>query len=231
MTRVTWDDLGSRLYQAGVDRGMLYTGSDIPEASVWDGLVSITQGGDGGDPQPYYLDGQKILNIPSGENYSATIEAFSAPIEFALCVGRNRISTGLFAADQPRKTFGFSYRTLIGNGSAGTAYGYKIHVVYNATAQGSDFTHETLTDSPQASVHSWSISTCPIAVPGHRPTAHFIFDTRLNSKTGVADIEDILYGNDDDDPRLPTEEELATLLEVEDSIFFGGVDLHKMSLS
>lgn len=212
MTRATWDDTGLRLFHTGVDRGMLYTGDLIPLAVPWSGLASITEASDGSDPAPYYLDGQKILNLSTGENFAGTIEAFSSPDEFAPCAGRGRLSVGLFATDQPRQKFGFSYRTLVGNDTVGTNYGYKVHVVYNATAQVSNFTHTTIVNDPTPKTTTWAFTTYPISVVGYKPTAHFIFDTRSVDPHLIANLEAILYGDDNNDPRLPTPDELIGLL-------------------
>lgn len=210
MSRVTWGNVGQRLFHAGVDRGMLYIGSYV--AVPWTGLVSVSEAATGGDPQPYYLDGQKILNIAAAEEFEATITAFSSPLEFASCAGRMQVSPGLYATDQPKQTFGFSYRTLIGNDVMGTAFAYKVHVVYNALAQISDFSHGTLDESPSADSYSWVIDTVPVTVDGYRPTAHIVIDSRLNSSDILLQVENILYGDDDDDPRFPSAQELVTLL-------------------
>ena len=214
MTRATWDDEGLRFFHTGVDHGMLYTGDLIPLAVPWSGLASITEASVGSDPSPYYLDGQKILNLATGENFAGTIEAFSSPDEFAPCAGRSRLSTGLFATDQPRQKFGFSYRTLVGNDIVGTAYAYKIHVVYNATAQVSNFVHTTLTNDPSPKTNTWAFTTYPVVVAGFKPTSHFIFDTRSVDPHLIVNLENILYGDADNDPRLPTVEELFNLLVV-----------------
>jgi hypothetical protein len=212
MTRATWDDAGLRLFHTGVDRGMLYTGDLIPLAVPWSGLASITEASAGSDPSPYYLDGQKILNLATGENFAGTIEAFSSPDEFAPCAGRGRLSTGLFASDQPRQKFGFTYRTLVGNDTVGTGFAYKVHVVYNATAQVSNFVHTTATDNPSPKTNTWAFTTYPVMVPGYKPTSHFIFDTRIIDPHIMANLEDVLYGNDTDDPRIPDIDELTMFL-------------------
>ena len=212
MTRATWDDAGQRLFFAGVDHGMLYTGDKIPLAVPWSGLASITEASAGSDPSPYYLDGRKILNLATGENFAGTIEAFSSPDEFAPCAGRSRLSTGLFASDQPRQTFGFSYRTLVGNDTVSTAFGYKVHIVFNATAQVANFTHATIAGDPTPKTNSWAFTTYPISVLGYKPTAHFIFDTRVVDPHIMANLEDVLYGSDTDDPRLPSIDELLMFL-------------------
>lgn len=212
MTRATWDDAGLRRFHTGVDHGMLYTGDEIPLAVPWSGLASVTEASVGSDPSPYYLDGQKILNLATGENFAGTIEAFSSPDEFAPCAGRSRLSTGLFATDQPRQKFGFSYRTLIGNDVKGIDFAYKIHIVYNATAQVSNFVHTTLTNDPSPKTNTWSFTTFPTEVVGFKPTSHVVFDTRFVDAYIIAKLEGILYGDDDSDPRMPTTEELIGFL-------------------
>jgi hypothetical protein len=182
-------------------------------AVPWFGLTSVTESPSGGDAEPVYLDGLKVQNIPGGVDFDATIQALSAPIEFASCAGRLELAAGLYATDQPKETFGFSYRTLIGDDVLNTDFGYKVHVVYNAAAKVSDFTHTTTSGSPSVAPYSWAITTTPItALPNKRPTSHFIFDTRRLSPDNINLIEAILYG-DDDDPRLPTLGELRTILD------------------
>jgi hypothetical protein len=188
---------------------MLYT----DEASVpWPGLSSVTESPDGGTANPFYLDGRKILNTTTGQDFGATIAAFGAPPEFASCAGQARISTGLYAADQPKESFGFSYRTMIGSDTAGIQFAYKVHVVYNATAKIADYTHTTDSASPSVSAYSWDISTFPVSIKGYKPTSHFIFDTRFVQPYIIGRLEAILYGDENDDPRMPTPEEIVTLL-------------------
>lgn len=237
MTRVTWDGIPSRLYQAGVDRGMLYIPDAIPVpvAVPWTGLVSITENPDGGDAQPFFIDGRKHQNTPAGENYKATLESLWAPKEFYPCAGWNELSIGLFAVDQPRASFGFSYRTKVGSYTQGTDYAYKIHVIFNATAQISNFTHATVTDSPQPKTHSWTVTACPSAeaysgaASDGRQTAHVILDTRRISETGIKFLENILYGTDANDPRLPTVLEIQQLRALQDST--GSISLKKPAIS
>lgn len=209
MSRVQWDVTGQRLYHLGVDRGMFY----IDDIGVpWVGLASVTENPSGGDAQPYFLDGQKILNIPSGVDFDATIESYGVPPEFAQCAGRLLMGAGLYAADQPKLTFGFSYRTKVGNDLEGNDFAYKIHVVYNALAKVPDFAHETTNDTATIKSYSWSVTTVPVSASGVRPTAHVVVDSRLVTSEILAEIEDMLYGDVGDDPRLPALSELAPLL-------------------
>jgi hypothetical protein len=210
MARVIWDDAGERLYQVGVDRGMLYM--DPVTAVPWSGLVSMTESPSGGDAQLFYLDGVAILNTPLGEDFAASLEAFSAPPEFAPCAGRGRLSAGLYAGEQPKASFNFSYRTLIGNDIVGTSFAYKIHLVYNAMAQVTDFQHSTDASAASIKTQSWGLTTTPEAPAGYRPTSHFIFDTTKVDPAAIARLEDILYGDVDNDPRMPTADEVVGLL-------------------
>jgi hypothetical protein len=208
--RATWDDAGTRLFQTGVDRGMLYVGTSV--AVPWSGLASVTESPTGGDAQEYYLDGRKILSISSSEEFAAKIEAFASPLEFAICAGRVEISPALYVSDQPRQGFGFSYRTLIGNDDLGTDFAYKVHLVYNALAQISDFTHGTVTDKANVSTYSWAVTTTPVVVVGYKPASHFVADSRTVDPLVLAQLESILYGDDSDDPRFPSAQEFLTLL-------------------
>lgn len=210
MARIVWDDAGTRLYQVGVDRGMLYMDPGV--AVSWSGLVSMTESPSGGDAQLFYLDGIAVLNSPLGETFAGSLEAFSAPPEFAPCAGRGRLSVGLYAGEQPKAPFGFSYRTLIGDDIAGTSFGYKIHLVYNAMAQVTDFQHNTDAATASVKTQSWGLTATPEALVGYRPTSHFIFDTTTVDPAAIARLEDILYGDVDNDPRMPTAEEVVALL-------------------
>lgn len=210
MTRVVWDDTGQRRYRTGVDRGMLYT---TDAAVAWNGLASVTESPVVSDPTAVYLDGQKILNLPEGEDFAATISAYSAPIEFAPCAGRLLLQAGMYATDQPRETFWFSYRTLNGDDVSIVGATYRLHVVANAIATVGDFAHTTVSDKAAATLQSIAITTTPVVISGMRPTAHFVFDTRLASSDHIHAIEAILYGDQDgNDPRIPTTTELYTLL-------------------
>lgn len=210
MTRVNWDVSGQRLFHTGVDRGMLYVG--VAAGVPWNGLASVTETRTGGDAQPVYLDGRKVQNTAGEEDFGATIETFTFPIEFSGCAGRVQLAQGLYAADQPKQPFAFSYRTLIGNDLVGPRFAYRIHVVYNAIGNIADFTHETVAASPAVKTYSGQISTVPFPVTGYRPTSHVIVDTRHVSSDGVEAIENMLYGGFTNGPMLPTVDELITLM-------------------
>jgi hypothetical protein len=172
----------------------------------------VTEAPSGGSLQPFYLDGRKILNSSAVEDFAATIQAFSAPTVFNPCIGRSRLSQGLYAANQPKAPFNFSYRTLIGNDLVDIDYGYKIHLVYNAVAKAADNVHTTDADTPSVKTYSWDVATYPVSIAGYKPTSHFIFDTRYVQPYIIGRLEAILYGDDNHDPRMPTPDEVSTLL-------------------
>ena len=208
MPRLTWDNVGERFYETGVDRGVLYVGSDAGVA--WTGLISVTQTPSIGTAKEYYLDAVKYVNLAPSEEFAATIDAYTYPNEFGQCDGTASAYTGLFITQQPRKPFGLSYRTLIGNDADGES-AYKIHIVYNATAFPSEKVFKSLSGSSDPTEFSWDITTRPPAMPGYKPTAHIEIDTRTASSGSVSDIEDILYGTDITPSRIPT---LAELIDV-----------------
>lgn len=209
MARLNWDEAGKRFYEIGVDRGVLYVDSDpgVP----WIGLISVSENPSGGSPKPYYIDGIKYLNIASAEEFEATINAFSSPREFGPCDGTKRIHNGLFVTQQPRKPFGFSYRSKLGNEIEGQDYAYKIHLVYNALAGSTQRDNKTINSSVDAVQLSWAITTLAPSITGFKPTAHLVIDSRETDPTILASVEDILYGNESTSPRLPSPDELIDI--------------------
>lgn len=209
MARLNWSAVGERFYETGVDRGVLYVG-DIPGVA-WTGLTSVSESPTGGEAKPYYIDGIKYLNLSSAEEFEATIEAFASPPEFGPCDGTASIQNGLFVTQQPRKSFGLSYRTKIGNDVDGSDYGYKIHLVYNALAAPSGRSNNTMGDSTDPIGLSWAITTLPPAITGYKPTAHFVIDSRTTAPFRLSSIEEILYGSESGSPRLPSAQDLTSL--------------------
>lgn len=211
MTQLAWGTPGTRFFESGVDRGVLYVrGVGV----AWNGLVSVKETPSGGDPQPYYLDGYKYLNVASDDEYVASLDAYSAPAEFGACDGTASIQNGLFATQQPRSSFGLSYRSKKGNDLSGIDLGYKIHLVYNALATPPDHSYNSLTNSSNLNTLTWSISTMPSRPSFLKPTAHFIVDSTLTTAYRLQTLEGILYGTDTTDPRLPDVEELLHLFRI-----------------
>jgi hypothetical protein len=200
MSRLEWGKVGDRFYETGVDRGVLYP--ELGPGVVWNGLVSVSEETSGGDLESFYFDGVKYLDIVANEDFQATIEAFSAPPEFAACEGNKMLSPGLFATQQPRRTFGMSWRTLIGNDLQGTDHGYKLHIVYGATAAPSSRSYQTLSSSAEPETRQWTVSTVPPPANTYKPTAHFVIDSTKIDPYLLGNIETLLYGSEDQDPVL-----------------------------
>lgn len=209
MTRLLWGAPGERYYETGVDRGVLYVGSETGVA--WTGLISVAEAPIGGEPRPFYIDGVKYLHLSSNEEYAATINAFSSPPEFGPCDGTQSIQNGLFATQQPRIPFGLSYRTKLGNDLDGSDHAYKIHMVYNALAAPSSRSNNSMNDAPDPISFSWAIETLPPAITGYKPTAHFVVDSRYADTSALEDLEDVLYGSDALQATLPTVSELIAI--------------------
>lgn len=209
MTRLTWGNVGERFFETGVDHGVLYppTGYGVP----WNGLVSISEAASGGEPTPYYMDGRKYINVSSAEEFTATITALSSPPEFNECDGTATIAWGLYATQQPRKSFGLAYRTFVGNDIDGVDHGYKIHLVYNALAAPSSSDSQSISDSVELVNYSWAIATLPRSLTGRKPTAHLVIDSRKTPKGLMRTLEDMLYGTEISEAWLPTPQEIADL--------------------
>lgn len=208
MSRLIWGTVAQRFYEAGVDRGVLFIDN---LGYVWNGLKSVSEAPTGGAPKPVYIDGVKYMNLAEAEEFEATIEAFSAPFEFKQCDGETPVYAGLSLTQQPRKSFGLSYRTQLGNDVSDTDYGYKLHLVYNALAAPSQRSRTSLSSTTDPLTLSWPISTTPPAITGYKPTAHVVIDSRATSLEIMNEVEDIIYGSESTISRLPTISELITL--------------------
>lgn len=225
MSKLVWDKTGERLYETGVEKGVLYPFKEGAYSSgvVWNGLLSVSESPSGGEPTALYADDIKYLELMSTEEFGATIEAYMYPDEFMPCDGSAEIYKGVVIGQQKRSTFGLSYVTKIGNDTDGSDYGYKIHLIYGAKAKPSEKSYETINDSPDAITLSWEISTTPVEVSakGFKPTASVTIDSTKVKANELAALEAILYGTDAGpsgtpaatEPRLPLPDELATIFE------------------
>lgn len=212
--RMKWDQNGERFYETGIDRGVLYpqVNNAYPLGVPWNGLASVEESPSGAEANPIYADNIKYLNLISVEEFGATVTAYTYPDEWEACDGSTEVTDGVQIGQQTRIPFGLSYRTILGNDSKLNNYGYKIHIVYNALAAPSSKSFETVNDSPSAIEFSWEISTTPIPVEGYQPTATITIDSSKTSPAKLKAIEDILYGTDSTDPRLPLPDELIALM-------------------
>ena len=197
--RLVWDKTGERYYETGVSQGVLYpqnSDGTYPQGVAWNGLTGVTESPSGAEATALYADNIKYLNLISTEEFGATIEAYTYPDEFAECDGSASIATGVAIGQQPRKTFGMSYKTQLGNDVDGNAHGYKLHIIYGATASPSEKAYATINDSPEAITFSWEVTTTPVSVSGFQPTANLTIDSTKVDAGKLKKLEDILYGTD-----------------------------------
>lgn len=216
MTALKWDQVSERRYETGVDRGVLYltdNSGDYDTGVAWNGLVSVTESPSGAEANAQYADNIKYLNLVSAEDFGATLEAFTYPDEFAECDGSATPTAGVYIGQQPRRSFGLSYRTKVGNDVEGTAYGYKLHLVYGCLAAPSEKAYQTINDSPEALTFSWALTTTPIGVTGHSPTAVLTVDSTKVSLASLQQLENVLYGTAGVDPVLPTPDAVIAILD------------------
>lgn len=211
---LTWDNVGERHYETGVDHGVLYrveANGDYGVGVAWNGLTTVTESPSGAEASPQYADNIKYLNLVSAEEFGGTIEAFTYPDEFGECDGSVQPSPGVSVGQQGRRLFGLAYRTRKGNDAEGTDFGYKLHLIYGAQAAPSEKAYGTINDSPEAITFSWEITTTPVAVAGLKPTAILTIDSTEVDADSLATLEGILYGTPGDDPRLPLPDEVIAI--------------------
>lgn len=207
MAALQWDETGSRYYEGGVDRAVLYLDNGL--VVPWNGIISVSS------DSPYttsdvYYDGRKINNLVSIDSFKGRIRAFTYPDEFLPYEGYGIGEQGLQYGEQRPRTFSMAYRTSIGSDSDDIGEHYKIHVLYNVTAIPATKTYQTLSMDSSPSEFEWAISAVPEDVYGFRPTSHIIVDTRNASPWFVDDLEEILYGTETTDPFLPSIQSLAS---------------------
>lgn len=225
MSKLIWDQPGTRTYETGVDHGVLYLNENgtYPKGTAWSGLVSVSESPSGAEDNPLYADNMKYLNMKSAEEFGATVECYTYPKEWAQCDGSAELTTGVMIGQQARKNFGLCYRTRVGNDSVGDDYGYKLHLIYGCSASPSERSYQTVNDSPEAITFSFEVSTTPITVTGARPVSSLVIDSTLVEPASLAKLEEILYGkdptseeaNDGVDARLPLPDEIKEIFEAE----------------
>jgi len=216
MAEITWDGTGEKVFETGVDRGVLFPRDDkgaYPQGHAWNGLTTVTESPEGAEANPQYADNIKYLNLRSAETLGGTIEAFTYPEAFAKCDGTASPIPGVALGQQPRQPFGFSYRSKVGNDVAGQDYGYKLHLIWGATAAPSEKAYATINDSPEAISFSWEFDTDPVDVPGFAPTSSLTIDSTKVDADNLKALEDVLYGRAaGGTAHLPTPAEVIALL-------------------
>lgn len=215
MAKIVWDESGKRLYETGVKNGVLYIQDEngaYNKGVAWNGLTAVTESPSGAEATPLYADDIKYLELFSAEEFGATIEAYTYPEEFEACDGSASLGTGVTIGQQDRKTFGLCYRTVLGNDVKSNEYGYKLHLIYGAKAAPSEKGYQTINDSPEAITFSWEVTTTPVNVAGFKPTASVTIDSTKIDAAKLKTIEDMLYGTESVEAKLPLPDELKTIL-------------------
>lgn len=228
MAKLVWDQVGEKTYETGVDHGVLYPQVDgkYPKGVAWNGLTSITESPSGAEDNAFYADNIKYLNIKSAEEYGFSVECYTYPDEWLSCNGEKEVAPGVIIGAQARQTFGLSYRTRLGNDTVGDDYGYKLHLAYGCSASPSERGYSTVNDSPEPITFSYEVTTTPIPIEGYvpkdttlgnlRPVALITIDSTKVPATKLKALEDILYGTETDEAKLPLPEEVFQMLEPDD---------------
>lgn len=215
MAKLVWDESGKRLYETGVEKGVLYVQGEngtYENGVAWNGLTAVTESPSGAEPTALYADDIKYLELFSAEEFGATIEAYTYPEEFEACDGSASLGTGVTIGQQDRKAFGLCYRTIVGNDVKGNEHGYKLHLIYGAKAKPSEKAYATVNDSPEAVTFSWEVSTTPVNVAGFKPTASVTIDSTKIQPDKLKAIEDKLYGTENQEPTLIMPDEIKQLI-------------------
>ena len=215
MAKLVWDEVGKRVYETGVDKGVLYVQNEegaYGKGVAWNGLTAVNESPSGAEPTPLYADNIKYLELTSKEEYGATIEAYTYPDEFEACDGSAELGAGVVIGQQSRKVFGLCYRTVKGNDVKNNDYGYKIHLVYGCKAKPAQKNYQTINDSPEAITFSWEVSTTPVEVEGFKPTATVTIDSTKVTAEKLKSIEDALYGTESVEPKLLLPDEIMAIV-------------------
>lgn len=225
MTKLVWGQTGSRWWETGVSNGVLYkkktTGNGVGattkwEGVAWNGLIAVTESPSGAELTDLWADNGKYASIRSTETFGATIEAYTYPDEFAECDGSAQAEDGVYLGQQTRAAFCLCYKTKIGNDTQDEDDdGYKLHIIYNATASPSEKQYSTVNDSPEAITFSWELNTTPINVTGHKPVSTIVIDSRTADPTKLAALEEKLYGGSSSTAELPEPDALLEMMKGE----------------
>lgn len=213
MAVLTWDQTGEKLYETGVQKGVLYPmdGAVYGKGVAWNGLTAVNETPSGAESTKLYADDIKYLDIRSAEEFGATIEAYSSPEEFDACDGTAELANGVNIGQQNRKGFGFCYRSTIGNDTEYNNYGYKLHIIYGLTASPSERSYSTVNDSPEAATLSWEVSSTPVNVAGFKPTSIVTINSKKIDPAALKEIEDALYGTESVEPKILLPDEIKAI--------------------
>lgn len=215
MAKLTWDKVGEKLYETGVDRTVLFpmSAGTYEKGVAWSGITAINESPSGAEATKIYADNIVYGVMLSPEEDALTIEAFTYPDEYAKCIGEAELGVGVTVKQQNRSHYGLAYRSLIGNDDEGTKHGYKIHIFYDCVSASSEDSNATINDSPEQKTFSWSVTTIPVPIDGMDPAACIIIDSTKVAEAKLKAIEDLLYGTDGAEPTMPTPAQIKTILD------------------
>ena len=214
MSKLVWDQTGERLYETGIEQVALYPQVEgaYPAGVAWNGITALNLTPSGAEPTPLYANNRKYLTLMSVEELGGTIEAYTYPPEWAECDGSATVVPGVFIGQQARKAFGLVGKTIIGNDTDMNKHGYKLHLVWGGLASPSEQSNATINDSPEAKTMSWEFSTTPVEVTGYASTSYMCIDSTKIAPEKLTELEKVLYGDADTEPRLPMPDEIITLV-------------------
>jgi hypothetical protein len=214
VTTLVWDDSGKRGFETGVDHGVLYpfnvTSSAYDLGVAWNGLTEVDEKPSGATDNPQYADNIKYLSLRSAETFAGTIQAYTYPDEFGPCDGTAQPHPGVSVGQQDRQTFGLCYRTQVGN-DENAAAGYKLHLVYGATASPSEKDYASINDSPSPVAFSWDFTSNPVSATGFKPTSLLVIDSTKVTGVNLASLETLLYGDGTAPAALPMPDAVLAL--------------------
>jgi len=227
MAKLSWDDDTKRYYETGTSQGVLYVKKDdgtYDKGVAWNGLTAFSESPSGAEETELYANDKKYGSLRSAEKFGGTLEAYTYPEQFEQCDGSLEVATGVTIGQQARKSFGFTYKTVVGN-DVSTDYGYKLHIIWNASVSPSEKAYASINDSPEAITFSWELAATPTEVTINdvkKYTASMVIDTtkledgKENAKLKA--LENLLYGTDAEgsgqgtDPTLPTPNQVITTM-------------------
>ena len=215
MAKLIFDEVGKRFYETGVSKGVLFVQDEAgayPKGVAWNGLTAVNESPSGAEANDQFADNMKYLSLTGAENFEGTIEAFYSPAEFDVCDGMVEVAIGVNAHQQNRKAFGFAYQSIIGNDIKQNDYGTKLHLLYGCKAAPTERANATVNDSPEPANPSWSITSTPVDVPGHRPTSVLTIDSTKATPAKWQALLDIIYGTELTEPYLPTPAQVIELM-------------------
>lgn len=222
MSKLVWDKVGERLYETGIDHGVLSLLSNngtYQSPIPWNGLTAVSESSSGAEATGYYADNIKYLNLLSAEEFGATIEAYAFPEDFNKCIGRLSLANGVYVSGQKRCHFGLSYRTIVGNDTESNDYSYKLHLIFNCLASTSEESHNTVNDSPEPMTYSWEITANTVSIKNHKASAVLTIDAKKFYKFGMLnalnEIENRLYGTDASKPSFPSAADVLEIIDKE----------------